>query len=88
MNKQTVKISHKTLGLLVEESFMDSIQFKIFLQSIHGCLQSKVDLDFFNGTNFLIHIPFEILKESVIVGKAEPDSLTEKMMGKSLIETL
>ena len=88
MNKQTVKISHKTLGVIVEENFVDPIQFKIFLQSIHGCLQSKADLDFFNGTNFILHVPFEILKESVIVGKAEPNTLTEKMMGKSLIETL
>lgn len=88
MSKQTVKILHKTLGLIVEESFADPIQFKIFLQSIHGCLQSREDLDFFNGSNFILHIPFDILKESVIVGKPHPETLTEKMMNKSLIETL
>ena len=64
---QNIKINHKTLGVVLNESFSDAIQFKIFLQSIHGCLVSKCDLDFFNGTNFLIHIPFEILKESVVV---------------------
>jgi len=83
---QTVKIHNKTLGVLVEESFADSIQFKIFLQTIHGCLNSKSDLDFFNGTNFLLHIPFEILKESVITTKVEARTLTEKLMNKSLIE--
>lgn len=83
---QTIKIHHKTLGLLVEENFMDSTQFKIFLQTVNGCLRSSSDLDFFNGTNFLLHIPFDILKESVITTKVEPMTLTEKMMNKSLIE--
>lgn len=85
---QTIKIQHKSMGVLLEESFADAIQFKIFLQSINGCLKSNSDLDFFNGVNFIVHIPFEILKESVIMGKSSPETLTDKMIGKSLIETL
>ena len=76
------------MGVLLEESFVDPIQFKIFLQSINGCLKTNSDLDFFNGVNFILHIPFDILKESVVMGKTNPETLTEKMMGKSLIETL
>ncbi len=83
---QTIKIQNKTMGLLVEETFADPIQFKIFLQTIHGCLSSKSDLDFFNGMNFLLHVPYEILKESVITTKVEAQTLTEKLMNKSLIE--
>lgn len=83
---QTIKIQNKTLGVLVEESFADQIQFKIFLQTVHGCLSSKSDLDFFNGMNFLLHIPFDILKESVITTKVTPETLTEKLMNKSLLE--
>lgn len=83
---QTIKIQHKTLGVIVEENFMDAIQFKIFLQTVHGCLRSSSDLDFFNGMNFLLHIPFDILKESVISTKVEAQTLTEKLMNKSLIE--
>ena len=86
MINQTIKIQHKTYGLLENENFVDHVQFKIFLQTINGCLTTKNDLDFFNGKNFLIHIPFEVLKESVIIGKWEPETLTEKMMSKSLIE--
>lgn len=86
MVTNTIKIQHKTFGLICEENFIDAVQFKIFLQTIYGCLKSKVDLDFFNGTNFLLHIPFEVLKESVIFTKLEFDSLTEKMMGGSPIE--
>lgn len=82
----TVKIQHKALGVITQENFNDEIQFKIFLQSIHGCLKSKSDLDFFNGKNFLLHVPFEILKESVINTYLESITLTEKMMNGSLIE--
>lgn len=81
-----IKIQHKTFGVLCEENFVDSVQFKIFLQTINGCLKSKTDLDFFNGVNFLLHIPFEVLKESVIFTKMEFNSLTEKMMTGSLLE--
>jgi len=84
---QTVKIQNKTMGVIVEETFADSIQFKIFLQTIHGCLSSKSDLDFFNGMNFLLHIPFDILKESVITTKVDVQTMTEKLMNKSLIES-
>lgn len=83
---QTIKVIHKTLGILVEENFSDTIQFKIFLQTINGCLKTNSDLDFFNGINFLLHIPYDILKESVVFTKVSPDTLTEKMIGKSLIE--
>lgn len=83
---QTIKVIHKTLGILVEENFSDTIQFKIFLQTINGCLKTNSDLDFFNGINFLLHIPYDILNESVVFTKVLPDTLTEKMIGKSLIE--
>ena len=74
------------MGLLLEETFADSIQFKIFLQTVNGCLTSKSDLDFFNGMNFLLHVPYEILKESVITTKVEAQTLTEKLMNKSQLE--
>lgn len=86
MNNKTVKIQHKVFGLILQETFVDAIQFKIFLQMIDGVLTEKTDLDFFNGKSFLIHIPYDILKESVILGKWELETLTEKVIGKSLIE--
>ena len=83
---QTIKIQNKSMGVLVEESYSDPIQFKIFLQSVHGCITSKSDLDFFNGMNFLLHIPYEILKESVVTTKFEADTLTQMLMNKSQLE--
>jgi hypothetical protein len=84
---QTIKIQHKTLGVITEETFVDPIQFKIFLQTVHGCLSSSSDLDFFNGNTFLLHIPYEVLKESVVTTKLAPQTLTEKFTNKSLIES-
>jgi len=82
----SIKIQHKTFGVICEEIFVDNIQFKIFLQSIHGCLKSKSDLDFFNGQNFLLHVPYEILKESVVNTKMEFSTLTEKFVNGSALE--
>ncbi len=82
----SIKIQHKTFGVICEEIFVDGIQFKIFLQSIHGCLKSKSDLDFFNGQNFLLHVPYEILKESVVNTKMEFSTLTEKFVNGSALE--
>jgi hypothetical protein len=82
-----IKIQHKTFGTLTNENFSDPIQFKIFLQTVNGCLSSKSDLDFFNGVNFLLHIPFDVLKESVISTKVEAQTLTEKLIYKSLLES-
>ena len=87
MTNKTIRIIHKQFGSLLEETFFDQIQFKIFLQLIDGCFSSKSDLNFFNGKSMLIHVPFDILKESVVLGKWESETLTEKMIGKSLIET-
>lgn len=82
----SIKIQHKTFGVICEETFVDDIQFKIFLQSVHGCLKSKSDLDFFNGQNFLLHVPHEVLKESVINTRLEFSTLTEKFIHGSAIE--
>lgn len=86
MVNKNIKIVHKQLGTLLEETFSDATQFKIFLQTVDGCFANKSDLDFFNGKSFLIHIPFDILKESVVMGKWEIETLTDKLLNKSLIE--
>ncbi len=42
---------------------MDGTQFKIFLKMVHGCIELKNDLSFFNGADFLVFIPTKILQE-------------------------
>jgi hypothetical protein len=82
----TIKIQHQTFGVLMNEGFVDQTQFKIFLKMVHGCVELKNDLDFFNGTDFLVHIPHKILKECVIVTNNQ--TVSAGQVAKSKIEAL
>lgn len=77
-----IKIQHETFGVLLNETFVDGIQFKLFLKMVQGCLELKNDLTFFNGSDFLIHIPFKYLVESVIVTSTFDMTLADHMRSK------
>jgi hypothetical protein len=53
---------------------------------IHGCIELKNDLSFFNGTDFLIHIPFKHLVECIIITSMDEVTMVEQV--KSKIEAL
>ena len=61
-----IKIQSTTFGTILNESFVNSTQFKLFLKMVQGCLELKQDLTFFNGQDFLVHVPYEHLVKSVI----------------------
>jgi len=87
MISQRVKIQHEKFGELLNETFIDPIQFKLFLKMLQGCLELKNDLTFFNGVNFLIHIPINHLLTSIITThQVEDYKLTDHF--KSKIEAL
>jgi hypothetical protein len=71
----------------VDETFVDPIQFKLFLKTINACIELKTDLTFFNGVNFFLHVPNKHLVDSVITTKKEPTTLTEQFSKKSKIES-
>lgn len=77
-----VIINHEKFGVILEEVFSDSTQFKLFLSSIHGCLELKNDLDFFDGRSFLVHIPYKHLKNSIITTKIGSSDLSEHYISK------
>jgi hypothetical protein len=78
----TVKIENEMFGKLLHETFVDAIQFKLFLKMIQGCLELKNDLTFFNGCDFLIHIPFKYLVDSIIVTSTFDMTLADHMRSK------
>jgi hypothetical protein len=82
----TIRIENEKFGKLLHETFVDAIQFKLFLKMVQGCLELKNDLTSFNGTDFLIHVPFKYLVDSVIVTSTDEYSLSDHM--KSKIEAL
>jgi hypothetical protein len=83
---QIVKIVNDKHGSLLNETFINPIQFKIFLKMINGCLNSTENLTFFNGEDFLVNIPNKILKESIITTSTDSYTLADHLLTKSKIE--
>jgi hypothetical protein len=87
--QHNIKIQHEKFGILVNETFMNATQFKIFLSMIQGCVELRNDLTFFNGLDFLVHIPFKHLVESIITTNVDTSlTLAEHLIKKSKMETV
>ena len=82
----TVKIQNEKFGTILNENFVDPTQFKLFLKMIQGCIELKNDLSFFNGVEFLVHIPHRILVDSIITTSLETVGVSDIV--KSKIEAL
>lgn len=82
-----IQIQHETFGVVLDETFIDPIQYKLFLKSVNACIELKSDLTFFNGIDFFIHVPNKHLVNSIITTKMEPSTLTEQFLKKSKIES-
>jgi len=81
-----IKIENEKFGILLNENFVDSTQFKLFLKMVNGALEIKTNLTFFNGIDFLIHIPYNKLVDSIITTKLDTHAISEIV--KSKIEAL
>jgi hypothetical protein len=82
-----VKINYKK-EVLIDETFSDAVQFKLFLKSIHGCLALKNTLMFYNGNDFLVNIPYKMLAKCIIYTKTNQYTLTDHLVAKSKMESL
>jgi hypothetical protein len=58
----------------------------LFLKMIQACIELKTDLSFFNGVEFLIHIPHRFLSDSIITTSLSSIEMSEIV--KSKIEAL
>ena len=81
-----INIINENFGTILSESFVDPIQFKIFLKMVDGALNLKEDLSFYDGNLFLVHIPHKILKESIVLTNLTPITIVEQVRNK--LETL
>jgi hypothetical protein len=81
-NTYSIRIENEKFGKLLHETFVDVIQFKLFLKMVQGCIELKNDLTFFNGTDFLIHVPHKYLVDSVIVTSTFDMTLADHMRSK------
>lgn len=81
-NTYSIRIENEKFGKLLHETFVDDIQFKLFLKMVQGCLELKNDLTFFNGSDFLIHVPHKYLIDSIIVTSVNDYDLADHMRSK------
>jgi len=80
---KNVTIIHPEFGQLLNEQFEDEQdQHKIYLNAIHSALALKNPLTMFNGVDNLVHIPYNILKDCLIVGNTSKMSLGQYAMAK------
>jgi hypothetical protein len=86
MNSHTIKIQHETFGKLLDETFVNPIQFKLFLKMVQGCISMKEDLTFFNGVDFFVHVPYKHLVNSIITTDFDNYTLAEHLINKSKME--
>jgi len=88
MASHTIKIQHETLGVLLNETFVNGTQFKLFLKMVQGCIELKNDLTFFNGVDFFVHVPYKHLVNSIITTNVDTYTLAEHLINKSKMEAL
>lgn len=86
MNSHSIKIQHETFGKLLDETFVNPIQFKLFLKMVQGCISMKEDLTFFNGVDFFVHVPYKHLVSSIITTDIDNYTLTEHLINKTKME--
>ena len=87
--KFNIKIQNEKFGVLLNETFVDRTQFKIFISMIQGCIELKNDFTYFNGNDFLVHIPHKYLVESIVTTSMDMSlTLTEQMAQKFKLETV
>ena len=79
---QNIKIQHETFGVILNQQFSDSVQFKLFLQMTQSCLELGNDLTFFDGVSQLLHVPHKHLKNCIITTNLESWDLTDHLKSK------
>ena len=82
-----INIVHPTMGKLVQETFVDEVQFRLFLQLVHSCIELKQNLTSFNGRDFLVHVPHKLLVECVVIGNTAEVTMGEYVTVKSKMES-
>jgi hypothetical protein len=83
-----LKFTHPELGELAAPKFSDQTQFRIFCKLVQSALALKEDLTTYDAKEMFIHIPYNVLVETIIVSDSYGITLPEyaKEMAKSSIK--
>ena len=83
---KSILVVHPKYGQLVSETFLDEIQHQIFLKMLHTAVAMGNDFTTYNGKDFFIHVPKNMLKECLILGQAKEVSMVDVIVAKSKLE--
>jgi len=83
---KNILLVHPKYGELINETFVDETQFKIFLKMIHTALALGNDFTTYNGKDFLIHVPNVMLKECLVLGNTKDVTMADVVVAKSKLE--
>ena len=80
--KTTLYIQHEKLGKILNISFVDPVQTKLFLKMVNDSIDNGTAFRYFDVTHTLIHIPNKILTECLITTENEIVTYTEQVLAK------
>ncbi len=66
MKQTTINIYHEKIGNVFSLSNTDEVQTKLILKLVNDAIGYEETFKYFNVTDTLVHIPYNILKESVL----------------------
>jgi hypothetical protein len=78
----TLNIIHPEYGKIVEETFQDATQIKLFLRMVQDSIDTNTSFNHYNITDTLIQIPSKVLKECLIFTNKKQVSYTEQVLSK------
>ena len=83
---KNILLVHPKYGELLNETFLDEVQHKIFLKMLHTAVALGNDFTTYNGKDFFIHVPNVMLKECLILGQTQEVSMSDVVVAKSKLE--
>lgn len=77
MNHYQLNFMHPDLGELTCPTFTDATQFKLFCKMVQSALALKENLTTYDAQELFVHIPYNVLVESIIVSKVNDLTLAD-----------
>jgi hypothetical protein len=82
MKQTTINIYHEKIGNVFSMSITDEVQTKLFLKLVNDSIEYKETFKYFNVTDTLVYVPYNILKDCVIYTQNEVVTYTEQVLAK------
>ena len=82
MKQTTINIYHEKIGNVFSLGNTDEVQTKLILKLVNDAIEYKETFKYFNVTDTLVYVPYNILKDCVIYTQNEVVTYTEQVLAK------